>query len=65
MSGTLSEKLSTPLRFLKGVGPRRAESLSAAGLATVYDLLTWYPWRHYDRRTLTPVATKLLRPARR
>ena len=57
MSGTLSERLSTPLRFLKGVGPRRAESLSAAGLATVYDLLTWYPRRHYDRRTLTPIAT--------
>ncbi len=51
------DRLSTPLRFLKGVGPRRSESLAAAGLHTVYDLLTWYPRRHYDRRTLMQIAT--------
>ena len=56
MTGTLSERLSTPLRYLKGVGPRRSESLAAAGLLTVFDLLTWYPRRHYDRRTLREIA---------
>jgi ATP-dependent DNA helicase RecG len=30
--------------------------LQAAGLTSVYDLLTWYPRRHYDRRTLREIA---------
>jgi len=50
------ERLSSPLQFLKGVGPRRAEGLAKAGLATVYDLLTWYPRRHYDRRSFRKIA---------
>ena len=56
MEATEPGRLSTPLRYLKGVGPRRAEGLLAAGLATVYDLLTWYPRRHYDRRTIRSIA---------
>jgi ATP-dependent DNA helicase RecG len=56
VTATAPERLSTPLRYLKGVGPRRAEGLQAAGLTTVYDLLTWYPRRHYDRRTLREIA---------
>jgi ATP-dependent DNA helicase RecG len=46
----------TPLRFLKGVGPQRAKSLADAGLLTAYDLLTWYPRRHYDRTSLREIA---------
>jgi len=57
VSVTSSERLSTPLRFLKGVGPQRAKSLGESGLTTVYDLLTWYPRRHYDRRSLRDIAT--------
>jgi ATP-dependent DNA helicase RecG len=41
---------STPLRFLRGVGPRRAERLAAAGLVTVEDLLHQLPLRYEDRR---------------
>ena len=40
----------TPLRFLRGVGPRRAEQLAEAGLATVDDLLFLLPRRYEDRR---------------
>lgn len=43
------------VQYLKGVGPRRAEGLAAAGIATVYDLLTCYPRRHYDRGSLRPI----------
>ncbi|MBI4565052.1 MAG: ATP-dependent DNA helicase RecG [Planctomycetes bacterium] len=50
------EKLFLPLRFLKGVGPKRAELLSAAGLHTVYDLLHWIPRTHYDRRRMRRIA---------
>jgi ATP-dependent DNA helicase RecG len=43
---------STPLRFLRGVGPRRAEQLAAAGFAVVEDLLFHLPSRYEDRRRL-------------
>jgi ATP-dependent DNA helicase RecG len=47
---------STPLRYLRGVGPRRAESLAAAGLETVEDLLYHLPLRYEDRRRVVTVA---------
>ncbi|NNE34971.1 MAG: DEAD/DEAH box helicase, partial [Rhodothermales bacterium] len=37
------------MRFLKGIGPARADALEAAGLSTCYDLLQYYPRRHLDR----------------
>jgi ATP-dependent DNA helicase RecG len=41
--------LSTPLQYLKGVGPRRAADLARAGLVTVEDLLYRFPLRYEDR----------------
>jgi ATP-dependent DNA helicase RecG len=52
--------LSTPLQFLKGVGPRRAADLERAGLVTVEDLLYRFPLRYEDRSRLQSIAT--LRP---
>jgi ATP-dependent DNA helicase RecG len=46
----------TALRFLKGVGPRRAEKLAAEGLHTVEDLLYVFPFRYEDRRSFARVA---------
>ena len=64
-SQALAEKaadpfLSTPLQFLKGVGPRRAADLEHAGLVTVEDLLYRFPLRYEDRSRLQPIAS--LRP---
>ena len=42
--------LQTPLRFLKGIGPKRAEQLAVFGLQTVEDLLYHLPFRYEDRR---------------
>ena len=61
MSGPRPDWLSTPLQFVKGVGPRRAADLERAGLATVEDFLLRFPMRYEDRARLTPVAR--LRPA--
>lgn len=47
---------ATPLRFLEGVGPRRAEKLEEAGPATVEDLLYVLPFRWEDRRACPGVA---------
>jgi ATP-dependent DNA helicase RecG len=42
--------LQTPLVYLKGVGPARADLLaSELGLRTIEDLLTYYPFRYIDR----------------
>ena len=56
----MSDFLSTPLQFIKGVGPRRAADLSRVGLQTVEDLLLRFPLRYEDRAALVPV--KNLRP---
>ena len=49
-------KAETPLRYLKGVGPRRAESLTKIGVETVEDLLQVLPFRYEDRRAFARVA---------
>ncbi|MFT3886450.1 MAG: ATP-dependent DNA helicase RecG [Flavobacteriales bacterium] len=42
--------LDTPIEFLKGVGPQRAELLRAElGIATFGDLLEHFPFRYVDR----------------
>src|SRR6266545_1252629 len=49
--------LSTPLQFLKGVGPRRAKDLEHAGLVTIEDLFYRFPLRYEDRSHLQPIAS--------
>jgi ATP-dependent DNA helicase RecG len=44
--------LQTPIRFLKGIGPKRAAHLQSSGLVTVEDLLYHLPFRYEDRRRL-------------
>ncbi len=41
--------LDSPVQFLKGVGPRRAEMLAKVGVNTVGDLLGYRPLRYEDR----------------
>jgi len=55
--------LSTPLQYLKGVGPRKAADLKRAGLTTVEDLLYRLPFRYEDRSRMTPIGS--VRPGAR
>jgi ATP-dependent DNA helicase RecG len=52
--------LSTPVQFVKGVGPSRAETFAQMGVQTVGDLLEYYPrdWAFAP----TPVKIAQLRP---
>jgi len=43
------ENLIEKLQFIKGVGPKRAESFIKEGLHTTYDLLTYFPRAYIDR----------------
>ena len=49
---TESDPLQRELRFMKGVGPRRAAELERAGLRTADDLLHRFPIRFEDRSRL-------------
>ena len=49
--------LSTPLQFLKGVGPRKAADLRRAGVITVEDLFYRLPFRYEDRSRMQPIVS--------
>ena len=59
-SASAGSDLHAELRFLKGVGPRRAAELERAGLRTLDDLLHRFPLRYEDRSRL--VRSSDLRP---
>ncbi len=52
-----SLELNTPVQYVKGVGPRRAEQLAASGVRTVGDLLLYFPRRFNLRRQVQPIRT--------
>ena len=41
--------IDTPIQFVKGVGPKKADALAKVGIRTVYDLLLYLPFRYEDR----------------
>ncbi|MFN7921406.1 MAG: ATP-dependent DNA helicase RecG [Bryobacteraceae bacterium] len=47
--------IQTPLMYVKGVGPARAEMLETKGLRTVEDLLAYAPFRYEDRTNIKPL----------
>jgi ATP-dependent DNA helicase RecG len=48
--------LTTSVKYLKGVGPKRAEALARLAIRTVGDLLYHVPHRYLDATTVTPLA---------
>ncbi|MCC6857910.1 MAG: ATP-dependent DNA helicase RecG [Bryobacterales bacterium] len=48
--------LSTPISYVKGVGPARGAMLQAKGIATVEDLLAYVPFRYEDRSNVKTIA---------
>ncbi|HXK27393.1 MAG TPA: ATP-dependent DNA helicase RecG [Candidatus Binatia bacterium] len=52
--------LQTPLRYLLGIGPKRAEQLAGIGLLTVEDLLYHLPFRYEDRRRIKKIAAAVV-----
>ncbi len=53
----MNDFLLTPIEFLKGVGPQRAELLQKElGIFTFNDLLNYFPFRYVDRSTFHKVS---------
>jgi ATP-dependent DNA helicase RecG len=48
--------LDTPVQFVKGIGPQRAEALARHGTRTAEDLLLHLPMRYEDRSSFARVA---------
>jgi len=46
----------TPVKFLKGIGERRAEAFQRLGVRTAQDLLWHIPFRYLDASSVTPLA---------
>ncbi|MGD1023014.1 MAG: ATP-dependent DNA helicase RecG [Candidatus Sulfotelmatobacter sp.] len=42
-------ELTTPVQYVKGIGPKLAEILATKGISTVGDLLSYLPFRYEDR----------------
>ena len=53
-------ELTTPVQYVKGVGPKLAEILATKGITTVGELLLYIPFRYEDR--LNPRGIGELRP---
>ncbi|HZE88932.1 MAG TPA: ATP-dependent DNA helicase RecG, partial [Verrucomicrobiae bacterium] len=49
--------LDAPLRFVKGIGPARAEALVEEGYETAFDLLLHFPFRYDDRSRFATIAS--------
>jgi ATP-dependent DNA helicase RecG len=52
-----SIRLDTPVTYLKGVGPRRAEALARLGIERAGDLLFHVPHRYEDASTVSAIAS--------
>ncbi len=50
------EILSEQIQYLKSVGPKRAAAFKKIGIATIKDLLFYFPSRHLDRTTTLTAA---------
>ena len=52
----MNSELEKPMTYLKGVGPKRAETYEKMGIKTVYDLLCHYPRDYIDLTVTTPIS---------
>jgi ATP-dependent DNA helicase RecG len=52
----MNTSLSTPVKYLRGVGPQRAALLEERGITTLGGLLAYLPFRYEDRIHFTRIA---------
>ena len=52
-------ELTTDIRYIKGIGEKRAEALGRLGIRTLGDLLCYFPRDYEDRTAVRPLAELL------
>ncbi len=52
----MEKSLNISIRYLKGIGPKRAKLFSKIGINTVEDLLYHFPRRYEDRTNFIPIS---------
>lgn len=55
MKSTGEQEAAGNLRYLKGIGPKRAQALEKLGIGSIRDLLFYFPRRYEDRTQFTPI----------
>ena len=48
--------LQTDVRYIKGIGEKKAQALNKLGVFTLYDLISFFPRRYEDRSQYKPIA---------
>jgi len=51
--------LQTDVRYIKGIGEKKAQALGKLGVFSLYDLVSFFPRRYEDRSTCKPIALTL------
>ena len=49
-------RLEDHVRFVRGIGPKKAELLQKLGIETLADAIACYPWGYEDRTRIIPIA---------
>ena len=49
-------ELNTEIRYLKGIGEKKAQAFHKLGVFTLYDLLSFFPRRYEDRSVFKPLS---------
>ncbi len=48
--------LNTDVRYIKGIGEKKAQALAKLGVFSLYDLVSFFPRKYEDRSTYKPIA---------
>lgn len=51
--------LSTDVRYIKGIGEKKAQALNKLGVFSLFDLVSFFPRKYEDRSTYKPIALAL------
>ena len=51
--------LNTDVRYLKGIGEKKALALNKLGVFSLYDLISFFPRKYEDRSRFTPIASAM------
>ena len=51
--------LNTDVRYIKGIGEKKAQALGKLGVFSLYDLVSYFPRRYEDRSSYKPISLAL------